>query len=81
MSSCSVEMKNKIGPSDQQLNSVKPEVHVYCLEILFLHHRKHYICSTKTNHITLFREIIAVYLENHMKHINTLCGQIWFFVL
>jgi hypothetical protein len=23
----------------------------------------------------LFREIIAVYCENHMEHINTLCGQ------
>jgi hypothetical protein len=24
---------------------------------------------------TLFREIIAVYYENHMKHMNTLCCQ------
>jgi hypothetical protein len=23
----------------------------------------------------LFREMIAVYCENHMEHINTLCGQ------
>jgi hypothetical protein len=23
----------------------------------------------------LFKEITAVYSENHMKHINTLCGQ------
>jgi hypothetical protein len=23
----------------------------------------------------LFREIIAVYCENHKEHINTLCGQ------
>jgi hypothetical protein len=23
----------------------------------------------------LFREIIAVYCENHVEHINTLCGQ------
>jgi hypothetical protein len=23
----------------------------------------------------LFREIIAVYCENHTEHINTLCGQ------
>jgi hypothetical protein len=23
----------------------------------------------------LFKEIIAVYSENHAKHINTLCGQ------
>jgi hypothetical protein len=24
----------------------------------------------------LFRETIAVYFENHAKHINTLCGQV-----
>jgi hypothetical protein len=23
----------------------------------------------------LFREIVAVYCDNHMKHTNTLCGQ------
>jgi hypothetical protein len=23
----------------------------------------------------LFRETVAVYCENHMEHINTLCGQ------
>jgi hypothetical protein len=32
--------------------------------ILILHHKK-----------LLFREIIAVYCENHTEHINTLCGQ------
>jgi hypothetical protein len=26
---------------------------------------------TKVNWLTLFKEIIAVYSENHMKHINT----------
>jgi hypothetical protein len=25
--------------------------------------------------LTLFKEMIAVYCENHTKHINTLCGQ------
>jgi hypothetical protein len=30
---------------------------------------------TTINWLMLFREIIAVYCENHMKHINTLCGQ------
>jgi hypothetical protein len=30
---------------------------------------------TKINWLTLFKEIIAVYSENHTKHINTLCGQ------
>jgi uracil DNA glycosylase len=30
---------------------------------------------TKINWLTLFKEIIAVYSENHTKHINALCGQ------
>jgi hypothetical protein len=30
---------------------------------------------TKTNRLILFREIIAVYCDNHTQHINTLCGQ------
>jgi hypothetical protein len=31
--------------------------------------------SITTNRLMLFREIIAVYYENHTEHINTLCGQ------
>ena len=30
---------------------------------------------TKTSQLMLYREIIAVCSEIHMKHINTLCGQ------
>jgi hypothetical protein len=30
---------------------------------------------TKPNRLTLFRETVAVYCENHTDHINTLCGQ------
>jgi hypothetical protein len=30
---------------------------------------------TEINWLTLFKEIIAVYSQNHMKGINTLCGQ------
>jgi hypothetical protein len=30
---------------------------------------------TKTNWLTLFKDIIPVYSENHTKHINTLSGQ------
>jgi hypothetical protein len=30
---------------------------------------------TTINWLVLFKEIIAVYSENHTKHINTLCGQ------
>jgi hypothetical protein len=28
---------------------------------------------TKTNWLTLFKEMIAVYYENHVKHINKKC--------
>jgi hypothetical protein len=35
----------------------------------------HYVSATKPNRLMLFREIIAVYFENHTKHRNTLCGQ------
>jgi hypothetical protein len=35
----------------------------------------HYVSATKPNRLMLFREIIAVYCENHTEHINTLCGQ------
>jgi hypothetical protein len=35
----------------------------------------HYIFTTKTNRLMLFRETAAVYFEYHMKHINTLRGQ------
>jgi hypothetical protein len=34
----------------------------------------HHVSATKTNRLLLFREIIVVYRENHMEHINTLCG-------
>jgi hypothetical protein len=35
----------------------------------------HNVFATKPNRLMLFREIIAVYCENHTEHINTLCGQ------
>jgi hypothetical protein len=35
----------------------------------------HYVSATETNRLILFREVIAVYCENHMEHINTLCAQ------
>jgi hypothetical protein len=37
--------------------------------------KTHSMAITKPNRLMLFREIIAVYCENHMEHINTLCGQ------
>jgi hypothetical protein len=39
----------------------------------------HYISATETNRLMLFREIIAVYCEDHMEHTDTICGQdVWF---
>jgi hypothetical protein len=35
----------------------------------------HYVSTTKTNRLMLFREIIAVYCENRTEHTDTLCGQ------
>jgi hypothetical protein len=36
--------------------------------IQFVPHRKHYASAIKTNRLMLFRELIAVYCENHIKH-------------
>ena len=36
---------------------------------------KHTVSVTKTTHLMLYREIMAVCSEIHTKHINTLCGQ------
>jgi hypothetical protein len=35
----------------------------------------HYVSATKPNRSIVFREIIAVYCENHTEHTDTLCGQ------
>jgi hypothetical protein len=35
----------------------------------------HYVSSTEPNRLMSFREIMAVYCEDHMEHINTLGGQ------
>jgi hypothetical protein len=43
-------------------------------KFIFVLHRKH-ISAAKTNRLMLFKEIISVYCENHMKHTGTLCGQ------
>jgi hypothetical protein len=35
----------------------------------------HHVTVTKPNRLTLFREIITVYCENHTEHTDTLRGQ------
>jgi hypothetical protein len=36
---------------------------------------KHIKSPLKNNRLILFKEIIAVYCENHTEHTNTLCGR------
>ena len=36
---------------------------------------KHNVSVIKTNQLMLYNEIIAVCVQIHTKHINTLCGQ------
>jgi hypothetical protein len=35
----------------------------------------HYVSATKTNRLMLFGEIVAVYCENHMEHINKIWAE------
>jgi hypothetical protein len=57
-------------------NALKPKL----VEIIFEHlartaKKTPYFTITKINWLMLFKEIIAVYSENHMKPINALCVQ------
>ena len=36
---------------------------------------KHFVSVIQTSQLMEHREIIAVFSQNHTKHINTLCGQ------
>jgi hypothetical protein len=56
----------------------------YGLRIFFIIYNKksvrtsqetHYVSTTKTNRLMLFKETVTVYCENHTEHINTLCRQ------
>jgi hypothetical protein len=51
---------------------LKSEVYLYSVRTS---QETQYVSATKPNRLMLFREIIAVYCENHTEHINTLCGQ------
>jgi hypothetical protein len=59
------------------INPVKTEVHTnnnYKNSVRTAKKTQHFTI-TKINWLTLFKEIIAVYSENHTKPINTHCGQ------
>jgi hypothetical protein len=56
------------------LRSLKSEIRVNT-DSVRTSQETHYVTATKPNQLMLFREIIAVYCENHTEHLNTLCGQ------
>jgi hypothetical protein len=62
-------MKNLLQPFESRSSSKQ------YLRIQFLLQRKQYVSMTTINWLMLFREIIAVYSENHTKPTNTLYGQ------
>jgi hypothetical protein len=60
----------------QHLNTFKPEPHLNNISNAVLTAKKtQRVNITTINWLTLFKEIIAVYSESHMKPMNTLCGQ------
>jgi hypothetical protein len=58
-----------------RLNPLKTEFLLTYKYLVRTSQETHYVSITKPNRLMLFREIIVVYCENHMEHINTLCGQ------
>jgi hypothetical protein len=50
------------------------------IQFWFVPHRKHSVSITATKRLMLLMEIIAVYCENHAKHINTKRGQNTYFL-
>jgi hypothetical protein len=61
------------GSFSQQVPRFRSRHHIRIKSVP--HRETHYVSATKPNRLMLFREIIAVYCENHTEHINTLCGQ------
>jgi hypothetical protein len=45
------------------------------LNVQLIPRSKHSVSVTQTSHLMLYREIIAVFSQIHIEHINTLCGQ------
>jgi thioredoxin-related protein len=76
-----MEMNYTIVPSGLNLNDAQFNVNPLKTEILLHNIRSsvrtsqetRYVAATKTNRLMLFGEIICIYCENSIKHINTLC--------
>jgi hypothetical protein len=75
MQGVSVSCRHAKTPAEWQLILFSLTLHRNNKQIQSVPHRKHSVSITKPNRLMLFREIIAVYCENHTKHINTLCEQ------
>jgi hypothetical protein len=66
------------------VNELSPELHLnniyksssYLTGNIYVY----YVSATETNRLMLFGETVAVYCENHMEYINTLCGQMQSFL-
>jgi hypothetical protein len=59
----------------ENANILKPDGHQNNKASVRTSQETHYVSATKPNRLMLFREIIAVYCENHMEHTNILCVQ------
>jgi hypothetical protein len=58
-------------PEDGTLQYLKPEINLKIfINSVPTSHKRHSISITKTNQLLLFREIITVRYENHMKDIE-----------
>jgi hypothetical protein len=57
------------------LENVNKRIKIIFTDSVRTSQETHHISATKLNRLMLFGEIIAVYCENHMEHINTLFGQ------
>jgi hypothetical protein len=54
------------------VNSSKTEFLLIYKNPVCTRRETHYITTTKTKRLMLFREKIVVYFENHIKHINSM---------
>jgi hypothetical protein len=57
------------------LNPLSHEAHLNTKDSVRTTKKTQHFTVTKISWLTLFKEIIAVYSESHMKPVNTLCGQ------
>jgi hypothetical protein len=47
----------------------------------FISQKTHYVSTTETNRLIMFRETVAVYCENHTEHTNDCAGRMQSFTM